>query len=101
MSYDAAQQRFVPLPVSLGPEGEQVYLILYGTGARFGNAANAFAKVGGVEVAVQFVGAVDGSVGLDQINLGPLPRTLAGRGEMKISLQVDGLAANVVTVAIR
>jgi uncharacterized protein (TIGR03437 family) len=32
--YDASQQRFVPLPINLGQEGEQVYLILFGTGLR-------------------------------------------------------------------
>ena len=36
--------------------------------------------------------------GLDQINLGPLPRELAGRGEVDIVITVDGKQANVVTV---
>lgn len=101
-TYDAAQQRFVPLPLSLGPEGEQLYLILFGTGARnFSSLANVQARVGGTDTPVAFVGAVEGLIGLDQLNLGPLPRSLAGRGEVNIAVQVDGQTANVVTVSVR
>ena len=101
-TYDAAQQRYVPLPLSLGPEGEQLYLILFGTGARnLSSLANVHARVGGTEVPVAFVGAVEGLVGLDQLNVGPLSRSLAGRGEVSIVIQVDGQTANVVTVSVR
>ena len=41
------------------------------------------------------------SPGLDQVNIGPLPRSLAGRGELDIVLTVDGRAANTVTVRVR
>jgi uncharacterized protein (TIGR03437 family) len=101
-SFDAAQQRYLPLPFSLGPEGEQVYLILYGTGIRnYSNLANVQLRIGNVETPVAFIGAVEGLVGLDQLNAGPLPRSLAGRGEINLSLQVDGQTANAVTIAIR
>lgn len=101
-SYDAAQQRFVPLSLSLGPEGEQLYLILFGTGVRnFSSLANAQARIGGVITEVAYIGPVEGLIGLDQINLGPLPRNLAGRGEVSIAVQVDGQTANVVTVSLR
>ena len=40
-------------------------------------------------------------VGLDQINIGPLPPSLAGRGEVEIVVTADGMAANTVTVLIR
>ncbi len=101
-SYDAGQQRYVPLPLDLGPAGEELYLILYGTGARnFSNLANVLAQVGGTSAGVTYVGAVEGLVGLDQLNVGPLPRSLAGRGVVNIAVQVDGQAANVVTVSLR
>lgn len=101
-SYDMAQQRFVPLPLSLGPEGEQLYLILFGTGVRnFSSLANVQARVGGTETPVAFVGAVEGLVGLDQLNVGPLPRSLAGSGEVNIAVQVDGQIANTVRVSFR
>ncbi|MBI1760723.1 MAG: hypothetical protein HYR56_04730, partial [Acidobacteria bacterium] len=101
-SYDTAQQRFVPLPLSLGPEGEALYLVLFGTGVRNVSGLSAVsAKVGGTEAPVVFVGPVEGLVGLDQLNVGPLPRSLAGRGEVNLTVQVEGQAANVVTVAMR
>ena len=101
-TFDAAQQRYVPLPLSLGPEGEQLYLLLFGTGVRnYSNLANVQLQVGGVSTPVPFIGGVEGLVGLDQLNVGPLPRTLAGRGEVSIAILVDGQTANVVTVNIR
>jgi uncharacterized protein (TIGR03437 family) len=39
--------------------------------------------------------------GLDQLNVGPLPRSLAGKGEVDIVVTIDGKQANVVTVAIQ
>jgi uncharacterized protein (TIGR03437 family) len=47
-----------------------------------------------------FAGTVPGLVGLDQINL-PLPRSLAGSGEVSLTLTVDGRAANPVRISIR
>jgi hypothetical protein len=38
---------------------------------------------------------------VDQINLGPLPRTLAGRGTIDVVLTVDGKTANTVQLAIK
>jgi hypothetical protein len=35
------------------------------------------------------------------VNIGPLPRSLAGRGEVDIVLTVDGKRANTVKVNIR
>lgn len=37
--------------------------------------------------------------GLDQLNIGPLPRSLAGKGEVDIVVTIDGKQANVVTIA--
>jgi len=39
--------------------------------------------------------------GLGQANLGPLPRSLIGRGEVQIILNLDGIQTNVVTVLIQ
>jgi uncharacterized protein (TIGR03437 family) len=36
--------------------------------------------------------------GLDQVNVGPLPRTLAGKSNSSIVLQAEGRTANAVTV---
>jgi hypothetical protein len=88
----------VPVPVDLGSAGDQVFLSLYGTGFR--NASQATATVGGVSVPATFapVGAYEGE---DIVNIGPLPRSLAGRGQVEIMITFDGKAANTVTTSIR
>ena len=99
--YDDSEQRFVPAPISLGEETERVYLNLYGTGLRNVSAlSKVSAKVNGVSVPVTYAGAQGQFVGLDQVNVGPLPRTLVGAGTVNVEVAVDGYPANVVTVSI-
>jgi uncharacterized protein (TIGR03437 family) len=86
--------------LSLGAASDQLYLSLFGTGMR-GFKQQAVATVGGVSVGVAGPVAQSQYVGLDQVNLGPLPRLLAGRGEIPVILTVDGVAANTVTVGIQ
>jgi uncharacterized protein (TIGR03437 family) len=50
---------------------------------------------------VAFSGAQPINPGLDQINLGPLPSSLAGAGQVNIVVTVDGQTANTVTVTIQ
>jgi uncharacterized protein (TIGR03437 family) len=101
-SYDAAQQRFVATPINLGAETDKVYLIFFGTGFRAAtNLSNVVVEVGGATVPALFAGAVEGLVGLDQLNAGPLPRTLAGRGSVNVVLTVNGKRANRVTLTIQ
>jgi len=88
-----------PSPLDLGPEGEQVFLLLFGSGVR-GFQSEVAASVGDEAVSVLGAGAQGQFVGLDQINIGPLPRSLVGRGEVEIVITVDGLPANTVTVSI-
>ncbi len=100
--FDGAAGRFVTAPIDLGPEGDQVILLLYGTGMRGRSALAAVTcTIGGLNVPVGFAGASPDFVGLDQINIGPLPRALAGRGEVDLVLMVDGKAANIVRVNIK
>jgi len=99
--FDPAQNRYVAEPIDLGPETDQVFLILYGTGIRFHSGLSGVSSsIGGESSEVTFAGAAPGFVGLDQINM-RLPRSLAGRGEVSVSLSVDGKPANTVGVNIR
>jgi uncharacterized protein (TIGR03437 family) len=98
---DAATGRFVARPIDLGPDGEQVFLELYGTGIRKRSALAAVqAAVGGAPMEVLYAGEAPGWVGLDQVNV-RLARTLIGRGEVDLVLTVDGRQANRVTLNIR
>ncbi|MGE0127290.1 MAG: putative Ig domain-containing protein [Blastocatellales bacterium] len=90
--------RFAPAPIDLGPAGDQVFLVLYGTGLRFRQTVSA--SVGGANANVLFAGAAAGFAGLDQVNLS-LPRSLIGRGEVDVTLRVDGVAANTVRISVR
>jgi len=97
--YDGTQ--FVTRPIDLGPEGDQVFLVLFGTGLRFRTALSAVtAKIGGVDAPVSFAGAQGSFIGLDQVNL-MVPRSLVGRGEVDVALTVDGKTANTVRVQIK
>ncbi|MBI1763044.1 MAG: hypothetical protein HYR56_16580, partial [Acidobacteria bacterium] len=100
--FDTATNSFVPLPINLGPVTDQVFLILFGSGTRYRAALNnVTCTIGGTAVDVGFAGAQGDLVGLDQINLGPLPRSLAGRGNVNLILTVEGRAANTVQVSIQ
>lgn len=77
-----------------------VYLLLFGTGMR-GFSQTASVTVGGVTVPLAGPVAQPEYAGLDQVNVGPLPGSLAGRGNVPVILTVDGSTANAVTVSIR
>jgi uncharacterized protein (TIGR03437 family) len=95
------QGRFVSLPIDLGPETDQLYLSLCGTGFRFRTSPDAATvTIGGTQAPVLYVGPQGGFPGMDQVNV-RLPRNLIGRGEMDVVLTVDGKASNGVKIAVR
>ena len=101
-AYDAASKQYVAVPIDLGAATDMVYLSLYGTGIRGRSSLSAVTvTIGGVSVPVLAATAQSQFQGLDQVNVGPLPRTLAGKGNSSIVLQVDGRTANAVTVNIK
>ena len=98
-----AAGQIVPRPIDLGPEGESVYLVLFGTGLRYhsgtpgapGNAVRAEINLPNVahSAPVSYAGEAPGLFGVDQINL-LLPRALKGvNSDVTVQLNVDGLAA--------
>jgi uncharacterized protein (TIGR03437 family) len=91
----------VPLAVDFGPEGEEVFLSLFGTGIRGRSSLDAVrVTAGGLPLEVLYAGPQGQFPGLDQLNV-RLPRALAARGEVELLLAVDGRAANPVRIAIR
>ena len=99
--FDATQNRFIAQPLDLSNPNEQVFLLLFGTGFRQrGSLANVAAQLGGTAVEVLFAGAQGELAGLDQCNL-RLPASLAGRGEVSITLTADGRTSNAVSVQVR
>ncbi len=92
--------QFVNTPIDLGAPGDEVYLSVYGTG--FHHNQRAEATIGGVPVPVVAAVAHPTDAGLDQAVLGPVPRSLAGRGDVGVELTLDfNHTANTVTVSFR
>ncbi|HXB72439.1 MAG TPA: alkaline phosphatase family protein [Candidatus Acidoferrales bacterium] len=76
----------------------QPFVILYGTGIRGtapgSNQANVSVKIGNIDAPVTFAGAQGGFAGLDQVNVA-LPTALKGRGQLVVTVTVNGQASNM------
>lgn len=73
------------------------YLVLFGTGVRAGRDIKAF--IGGIEAQVDYAGAQQQYVALDQINI-KVPESLTGQGVLDVIL-TDGLTtSNAVTIDV-
>jgi uncharacterized protein (TIGR03437 family) len=98
---DAAGRNCQPAPLDLGPEGDELVLLLFGTGIRHRADLSAVSvRIGGRQAASQYAGPQGGFEGLDQVNVA-LPRALSGAGVVEVALTVDGLTSNSVTIQIR
>lgn len=101
-AYNNQQKQYVAAPIDLGAAMDQVYLSIYGTGIRgFGNLTSVNASIGGKAVPVIGAAAQSQYPGLDQVNIGPLPRTLAGAGAVPLSVRVGNATSNNVTVSVK
>lgn len=95
--FDQAQNRWVTIPLEFGT-GDQLFLILYGTGARnLGAQSNATVTIGGAAADLSFIGPQGDLIGVDQLNVA-LSRTLAGRGEVDVALTIGTQASNTVKI---
>lgn len=98
---DTSTNKFVTVPLDLSIAGDQVFLVLFGTGIRFRSSlAGVTVNVGGTNQLVTFAQAQGTQVGLDQINV-RLDSALRGRGEIDVFTTVDGRASNTVKVNIK
>ncbi len=96
--FDPVQNRWLAVPIEFGAAGEQLFLILFATGARnLDSQASASITLGGVLANIAFIGAQVGLIGVEQVNVA-VPRTLAGRGEVDVVLTVGTQASNAVTI---
>jgi uncharacterized protein (TIGR03437 family) len=101
-AYDAQQGRAVPMPVNLGDATDKIYLTIYTTGVRGAiSTSDVAVQVGDTDVPVTYAGPQSEFPGIDQINIGPLPRSLAGQGQVDVELTINNVRANRVTVTIQ
>ena len=92
----AVTNELATAPIALN--GDQVYLVLYGTG--LGSATSATATVGGVAATVYYAGPQGTYAGLDQYNI-LIPASLAGKGKVDVVVTAEGKASNPVNVVIQ
>jgi uncharacterized protein (TIGR03437 family) len=87
--------------VPINVAGGNTYLVLYGTGIRNqASVSDVTVKVGSQTLPVSFAGATSGFAGLDQINV-LLPASLAGSGNVNVTVTVNGIASNSVGIDIK
>jgi uncharacterized protein (TIGR03437 family) len=99
--FDPVLNRFIAVPIDLGPSTDQVFLSLFGTGIKQRSSLSVVSlTIGGASAEVTYAGQQGQFVGLDQVN-GRIPRSLAGRGEVDVVLVVDGKTANTVHISIK
>jgi len=97
--YDQGSGQFVASPISF--EGDQLFLLLYGTGFdQASGASGTTVTIGETATQVAYSGPQSQFAGLDQINAA-LPVSLAGAGQVTVSVTVDGTAANAVTITFQ
>lgn len=89
-------------PIDLGSESEQVYLIVFGSGLGKSTQVSASfnTSAGSLSVTPAFAGSQGTFAGLDQINL-LLPRTLAGKGKVAVTVTAEGRTSNQVNLSIK
>jgi uncharacterized protein (TIGR03437 family) len=102
MIYELGSSKFPPrsgcLRLRFSQTSGTIILVLYGTGL---NAATATvtARAADVTAAVTYAGAQGQFAGLDQYNV-EIPRSLAGRGDVTLSLLVNGIPVTAVRLTI-
>jgi hypothetical protein len=89
---------FVPVPISFTPSTDTLYLVLYATGIRHGSTVTV--TINGQTFTPAYSGAQGSFAGLDQINV-KLPSSLAGAGQVNVTLAVDGQTSNTATLTFQ
>ncbi len=88
----------VAIPIEWKDPGDQLYLVIYGTGFRQrSQLSNVLVTVNGASQQVDYAAAHTDFAGLDQSNV-LLNRNLAGSGDANVIMTVDGVAANTIKI---
>jgi uncharacterized protein (TIGR03437 family) len=101
VSQDPETGAFSALPLDMGPEDQQVFIILYGTGFRGASSVDAAqATIGGLPAKVVEIAGNADFPGLDQVRI-QVPREAAGKGLADVVFSPDGTASNTVRIAVQ
>jgi endoglucanase len=98
-TYDSGSGQNVAVPIAF--DGDSLYLDLFGTGFDAASGATGTTVIiNGMPAAVTYSGAQGSYAGLDQIQA-QLSGSLAGSGVATVTVTVDGIAANAVTLTFQ
>lgn len=98
---DTTTNKYVTKAIDFSPTTEDVYLELYGTGIRYRTSpANVKVEIGGVTIPVEYADVAPGFYGLDQVNI-KLPASLDNRGEVDLTLIVDGQRSKTLKINLK
>ena len=86
---------------SVNVSGGNIYLVLMATGIGYGVNLAATATIAGIPVPVIYAVHSSQYQGADQIGLGPLPASLAGKGRVPVSVTAGRQPSNVGWIAIQ
>lgn len=100
---DEKTARYVAVPLTLSTPGRELYLTLYGTGfgSDIAKTGPLTATIAGRPVPILSAASLPTFPGLDQINLGPIPPSLAGNPAAPIVLTLSAIPSNPVTVNLQ
>jgi len=97
---DTTGRNCTPVPIAFA-NGDQLYLILYGTGIRGRSVLTKVSvNAGNVNIPALYAGPQAVDPGLDQVNA-LLPVSLKGRGQLAVTVTVDGQASNMVQLTFQ
>src|SRR5262245_45113774 len=96
--FNSATSMFDPKEIDLGPEGDLVLLIAFGSGIR--GLTSRSATIGGQNAPVDAVVPAPGFEGLEQINI-IIPRSLISSGLVNVVFTADNKPANTVQLRIK
>lgn len=98
---DTTTNTWIAQPIDLSAAPGGVTLELRATGLR-GRNPNGYviAQIAGLDVPFIGITASTTDVGVDLVQIGPLPQSLAGSGLVDVLLAVDGVPANPVSIYI-
>jgi uncharacterized protein (TIGR03437 family) len=82
-------------PIDFGPEGDRLFLEIYGTGLRKATDGSLQVSVGD-NLPLLYAGPQGGFPGLDQVNV-ELPRSLAAAGPVNVQVRVESKPGMVVS----
>src|SRR5262249_13789053 len=97
-AYNPSTREWIPVAIEPASGGDDLLLVLYGTGVRR-HSAPVLVTINGLSVSASYAGPDTANPGIDQIRV-LLPRSLQ-QGTTDVLITVEGTSSNSVTLSFR